>query len=77
MSTIKYVVTSSIVNVEDVKLCSYGIACLKNNKKDCSIDDLSPNRSLVECKAELFNNHNLSPEHFIDAIDDFITEISI
>ena len=74
MGTVSYVITKSIVKVEEESICSYGIACVENGKQTHLIEDISTNRQLVEHAATSFNKLELLPEHFDDAVEDVVTE---
>ena len=69
---IKYQITKSTVTVEETKTTSYGIACTDNDKEIARIDDISICEEEVKKTVQLFNENELSPEHFKDAVEDSI-----
>ncbi|GEM_PF-1731621 len=77
MKKIKYVVTTSTVKVEDTSIISYGIACMNNEAQQKCIQDISPDKGIVQNAVISFNRYKLSPNHFEEAVEDVIVSASI
>lgn len=53
---------------------SYGIALITDGSIDRIIRDISPDRERVEELVRLFNDEDLDPVHFSQAVEDFLLE---
>ena len=74
MSRIKYIITSSMVKIEDSEITSYGITCLNDTSNEQSIEDISTDKATVERAVNRFNKYKLSPHHFAEAVEDVLTD---
>ena len=63
-----YTVFSTVIQVEDTPVQTYGIA----GPGDLRISDVSPDRSKVKEMVDLFNENDLDPIHLEDAVEDML-----
>ncbi len=69
---VKYTITTKVIIVEDIAYTTYGINCTKDGKSIERIDDISTYREDVEKTVKVFNDNQLAPEQFKDAVEDSI-----
>jgi len=77
MERIRYIVTTSLIRVEDSEIQSYGIACLSETAKEQCIEDISTDKAIIEDAVIRFNRYKLSPHHFAEAVEDVLTDTSL
>jgi len=77
MARIKYIVTTSLVRVEDSEVRSYGIACMNETAKEQCFEDISTNKAIIEDAVIKFNKYKLSPHHFAEAVEDVLADTSL
>ena len=63
-----YTVTKDKAVIEDIEVVVYGI----RYDDECSVSDISTDKSAVEKLADDFNRYGLDPIHLYDAIEDFL-----
>ena len=72
----KYILIESIYVGESSSRTGYGIALIEDDASVIqSVSDLSADRTAVEQFVRVCNNLLLSPEHLMDAVDDFVAGI--
>lgn len=75
MGKTQYVLTSSVVTVEDSNSFSYGIACMENAIIKKYFQDISTDKERVKKALRLFNKGKLSPIQFEDAVEDIVDSL--
>lgn len=65
-----YEITETKVVIEDETVCTYGIACKENDKITQCVLDVSSNKDFIIDTIKKFNDNQLAPEHFFDAVED-------
>ena len=68
----KYEIIVTKIVVEDETVNTYGIVCKENNRITKYIIDVSADKNFVLQTVKEFNDNQLAPEHFFDAIEDSI-----
>ena len=75
----RYGITEEIYELNGEKRTAYGIALYANSDSDgtatvlLSAQDVSANKESLEALVEACNRLELSPIHFFDIIEDFLT----
>lgn len=65
------VVSEDAYNADSGKFRTYGIQLIRLNHEK-TLHDVSTDRNIVDWMTELFNHHQLSPLHLIDAVVDLL-----
>jgi hypothetical protein len=71
---ILYKTTENTINIEKETYNSYGIECYKDNKLYDTISNICLNKNSIINLCDYLNNNNISPVHFYDIVEDFLTK---
>ena len=72
MSSVKYIIASTVVNIDGKNVISYGIRCLENGRICLEYPDVLPDKTKVADLVKLCNELEVCPIRIPKILEDFL-----